>query len=1420
MSFAPANLAVLAYANTFSLWHYETEDGPEQLAAPGYFNAIAKLLRRGDLIFVSRSESAAADTALLLVTEVSEETITIQSLETGGAFRLDALNDVRLERAEAEQVLTYDGGRWVNRPNPGSAGDAHAALRGNPHGTSAADVGAVPLAEKGQPDGVATLDADGSVPAAQLRQLALANLQEILASKPELGDVIKYDGRTWVTEAEAGRVGDAFAASHAGSVGTAHGVASVDAAGFMSAEDKQKLDGVAELAEPNPPVASDAEAIEGDASAARIFSPAQIRLAINARLDRWGSTVQVPNSRLAPVPTGTFKGRASPGSGDVEDLSAGEARRLLNVEDGAVAAGVLGDAHARAVGNPHLTTAFDIGAVPVAEKGAPGGVAALDDNGRVPAAQLPPLAGGAVASVFGRTGVIVAQTDDYSADQIKDTPAKVLMTAEERSKLSSVENGATAAGVAGDAFASAHTRAGSDAHAPATATAAGFMSPADKEKLDGIAPGAAPTPAVATQEEVAAGTGSDPRLLTPALIKQAVISHAPPAAADSVTNVALANMAPARIKGRATGAGIGDPQDLTPVQVRTIINVADGATAAGALGDSHASAIGNPHQTSAEQVGAVPAAEKGAPHGVATLDATGKVPAAQLPPGSSSPIATVFGRTGAIVAQADDYSADQIKDTASKVLMTAEERSKLSRIEPEATAAGRAGDAFAAAHAGSGGGAHAAATPTEAGFMSALDKQKLDGVSPLAAANPLVATAEEIAAGTGAEPRLLTPAQIKQAVVAHTPPPAPDTIDNVALANMSPARLKGRAAGAGIGDPQDLTPAQARTLLNVADGAAPTPPTLDDADIIAGTATAVGSVTAAKLKLAAVTHGKGSAAFKTIAVSGQPSVPAVTAEDTLNLVAGANVTLTTDPSTKSVTIAASPTGGPAANAFGEIYVAGKPPISAKQSSARLELKAGPGIALSNDPASNCVTFSTISLGASNSYWNAANPSIGETSPGAGDGGLKTSNSAAQNKAVFTDLFEKMAAAPADNMFLQVPAGTYDLVGSISPSGRNQDFTTGSRLTVLFERCVFRFVGNRADYNQVQYDASGWKTLDTFPIASKKPFKRGNVVSGRPIPFLDSKGYPRPHCVLFDVSRCSSGDKGIDVRGYLELKGPNGSTSAGFVGIGPGRAHYGFAKGSTWDAVKITSCSVGLLSLYITQAGEVGDGFTSSQWNLLDIRNGTRAFVLDSNSADMMSIGKATFSCQDTAYIYRTHVNIGSAFFATTTPSEISLTSPNPKIFECMGTLNIGALYARGDKAPTRAWSVINVANEGVVSIGCLHGDSNHDSQSGAHITLAMSDNNHPSLAGSITIGGTGTDTTTSPIACVVGVAPVAGAKRYVNAVAINVPGGGKSAPPVAVIPDYGSDLPAAVNTNDYLTSFSFNTGFSQQKIAGGVLANY
>lgn len=57
---------------------------------------------------------------------------------------------------------------------------------------------------------------------------------------------------------------------------------------------------------------------------------------------------------------------------------------------------------------------------------------------------------------------------------------------------------------------------------------------------------------------------------------------------DIVTNSILANMAEATVKGRQAGGGTGDPEDLTATQVRTILNVEDGAdvTDAGNVGST------------------------------------------------------------------------------------------------------------------------------------------------------------------------------------------------------------------------------------------------------------------------------------------------------------------------------------------------------------------------------------------------------------------------------------------------------------------------------------------------------------------------------------------------------------------------------------------------------------------------------------------------------------------------------------------------------------------------------------------------------------------------------------------------------------------------------------------------------------------
>ena len=52
MEFRTKSLSVLAYANGFTLWHYNAEDVRDVLAS-GYFEGANDMLRRYDIVYVS-----------------------------------------------------------------------------------------------------------------------------------------------------------------------------------------------------------------------------------------------------------------------------------------------------------------------------------------------------------------------------------------------------------------------------------------------------------------------------------------------------------------------------------------------------------------------------------------------------------------------------------------------------------------------------------------------------------------------------------------------------------------------------------------------------------------------------------------------------------------------------------------------------------------------------------------------------------------------------------------------------------------------------------------------------------------------------------------------------------------------------------------------------------------------------------------------------------------------------------------------------------------------------------------------------------------------------------------------------------------------------------------------------------------------
>jgi len=117
--------------------------------------------------------------------------------------------------------------------------------------------------------------------------------------------------------------------------------------------------------------------------------------------------------------------------------------------------------------------------------------------------------------------------------------------------------------------------------------------------------------------------------------------------------------------------------------------------------------------------------------------------------GGGGAVDSVFGRTGVVTAQAADYDADQISETASNKVMTAAERTKLAGVAT---------------------GANNYTHPNHSGDVTSTG----DGTT----------------------------------VIAN------DAVDNAKLANVAADTIKGRVT-ASTGDPEDLTPAQARSVIGV-----------------------------------------------------------------------------------------------------------------------------------------------------------------------------------------------------------------------------------------------------------------------------------------------------------------------------------------------------------------------------------------------------------------------------------------------------------------------------------------------------------------------------------------------------------------------------------------------------------------------------
>lgn len=138
--------------------------------------------------------------------------------------------------------------------------------------------------------------------------------------------------------------------------------------------------------------------------------------------------------------------------------------------------------------------------------------------------------------------------------------------------------------------------------------------------------------------------------------------------------------------------------------------------------------------------------------------------------GGGGAVSSVFGRIGAITAQNGDYNAGQITDTGSKVLMTVAERTKLSGIADGAevnTVTSVHGRTGTVASASGDYNADQISDTASKVLMTAAERTKLTGIAANADTRPVQVSTPERSAGTETALRSFSPSDVAAMAAIH-----------------------------------------------------------------------------------------------------------------------------------------------------------------------------------------------------------------------------------------------------------------------------------------------------------------------------------------------------------------------------------------------------------------------------------------------------------------------------------------------------------------------------------------------------------------------------------------------------------------------------------------------------------------------------
>lgn len=407
------------------------------------------------------------------------------------------------------------------------------------------------------------------------------------------------------------------------------------------------------------------------------------------------------------------------------------------------------------------------------------------------------------------------------------------------------------------------------------------------------------------------------------------------------------------------------------------------------------------------------------------------------------------------------------------------------------------------------------------------------------------------------------------------------------------------------------------------------------------------------------------------------------------------------------------------------------------------------------------------------------------------GGLKTSNTGSENKAVFDAIFSYMATRPlGSSAMLFLPGGDYDLFGSFAPGGHGTIAThAGTNLSIHAFGTRIKFTSTaRTDYHQVrlQDDDGIWHDCDYKEVRdTTSPFiGLGNniLVGGNPASSLLSstvgRGTFKKLCVACDFRACL----GMKILGSLTLTGPQSyapdpTTKVPLVAIStsgghPSGTHSGWKQGQVLGSLTIENFLVGLagLTLWTTSSGPDGTGgsgtndfFTQGYIEKLSFQGVVHGFLMENNMFDMALIGHIKLTTSLGSFFWGCH---GMKFGGGSIIMENTSIVPNKdqatlELFN--GTYAFGALYHRTPNGS--AWSSIACNYRAATLIDMIHVDSADAFRSGYPVTVEAGLPNLNDDYGSVVILGQDPQwdsSSTGGVLGVLGIVPKSSAKRSVK----------------------------------------------------------